>query len=438
MQAPSAFIGDAMGELTPHPVVDALAFARGDLDEFLTTGWNNGCVPVPPNPQSPHRPVAQQRSLVGRYRLESVIGKGAMGTVWVAYDDVVHRRVAIKEINLPTGMPAGEVQLVADRTMREARAIGALSHPHVITLYDILIVDGRPFIVMELLQAQSLAQLLSRQGRLPDGLAGTIGVAVAGGLLAAHQAGITHRDVKPGNVLVGTDGRVKLTDFGIARSNDEPAMTVTGLLLGSPAYISPEVASGQPASPTADAWGLGAMLFATVEGRPPFDRGDAIPTLTAVVADPVPPHPHSGRLAPIINGLLIKNPATRMTVGQALQMLRTCADDPTGMTADLTGLQSGNGPRPNSMGRETRPATQSGRPAGRSTPRAGIPFVDPAPPPPWAGFGSAALPALPAVAEVAGRPRWVLPIAVLLAVAVAVAGYFAVRLIADWGGHVLG
>lgn len=396
-------------------------------------------------PQQPRSPVGGRR-LISRYRLESVIGRGAMGTVWIAYDEVVHRRVAIKEINLPTGMPAGEAAMIADRTMREARAIGALSHPHVITLYDILTVDGRPFIVMELLHARSLAQVLAQDGPLRDGTAAAIGLAVAGGLLAAHHAGITHRDVKPGNVLVGTDGRVKLTDFGIARSSDEPRMTVTGLLLGSPAYISPEVASGRPASPAADAWGLGALLFAAVEGRPPFDRRDAIATLTAVVSEPVPPHPHSGLLGPVIDGLLTKNPAARMTVGRAHELLKGCAEDARDIGAGLDRRAPIGGP-----------AAAAGAMAGRSSPAAlgpaqsasgfhqpdsrsggvGVPG-DEVPPPPWAGSGADSLRPLPPVADSAGRPAWVLPVAVLLAVAVAVGAYFAVQLIADWGGRTAG
>lgn len=357
------------------------------------------------------------RTLADRYRLESVLGQGAMGTVWSAWDDVVHRRVAIKEVNLPHGMPAAEVRMLAARTMREARAIGALSHPHVITLYDILMVEDRPYIVMELMQARSLSQMLRDQGPMPSGSAAAIGAAVAAGLLAAHRAGITHRDVKPGNVLVGRDGRVKLTDFGIARSEDEPTMTVTGLLLGSPAYISPEVAGGAPASPASDAWGLGALLFAAVEGRPPFDRGEAIATLTSVVADPVPPHPRSGPLRPVIDGLLAKDPQTRMTVEQALRALQQAA---AGQTT----------PRPEGLLGPDRTRAED-RDHPRPVPRA-------APPPPWAsgGAGSASLPALPAHAGTVQHPGWLIPVAVLLAVLVAVGCFYGVMGMADLAGRV--
>jgi len=253
-----------------------------------------------------------------------------MGTVWLATDEVLHRQVAIKEIDFPPGTPPAERAQLEHRTLREARAIAALSNPYVITLFDILNLEQGPVIVMELLRARSLAEILKKAGRLPDGQAATIGVAVASGLLAAHAAGITHRDVKPGNVLICDDGRIKLTDFGIARSSADPAMTATGLLLGSPAYIAPEVASGVPAGPVSDAWSLGGLLFATVEGRPPFDQGTAIATLTSVVKDRVPPHPHSGRLGAVVSGLLVKTPSLRMRIDRALTIMRGIADDPSG------------------------------------------------------------------------------------------------------------
>jgi len=253
-----------------------------------------------------------------------------MGTVWAATDEVLHRQVAIKEIDFPVGTPAAERAQLEHRTLREARAIAALSNPYVITLFDILTLDNGPVIVMELLHARSLAEILRKVGRLSDGQAATVGVAVASGLLAAHAAGITHRDVKPGNVLICDDGRIKLTDFGIARSSGDQTMTATGLLLGSPAYIAPEVASGIPAGPVSDAWSLGGLLFASVEGRPPFDQGTAIATLTSVVKDPVPPHPHSGRLGAVVSGLLVKTPRLRMRVDRALTIMRGIADDPSG------------------------------------------------------------------------------------------------------------
>ncbi len=265
--------------------------------------------------------------LGGRYRLERVVGKGAMGRVWAAHDELLNRPVAIKEVDFPPGMPASEVDQLAQRTMREARAIASVSDPHVVTIFDMLSLPHGPAIVMELLTARSLSEILNVDGPMTDSDAATVGLSVASGLLAAHSAGITHRDVKPGNVLICADGRIKLTDFGIARSTGEQSITATGLLLGSPAYISPEVASGRPANAQSDAWGLGALLFACVQGVPPFDKGTALATLTSVVQDPVPPHPESGRLGGVIRGLLVKDPAMRMSVGTAHQaMLRIATD----------------------------------------------------------------------------------------------------------------
>ncbi|WP_395725223.1 protein kinase domain-containing protein [Nakamurella sp.] len=474
------------------------------------------------------------RVLADRYRLDSVIGKGSMGTVWAATDLVLHRNVAIKEIDFPVGTPAGERRQLEQRTLREARAIAALSNPYVITLFDILTVPAGPVIVMELLHSRSLADILKRVGRLPDGQAATIGVAVASGLLAAHAAGITHRDVKPANVLICDDGRIKLTDFGIARSSAENTMTATGLLLGSPAYIAPEVASGTPAGPVSDAWSLGGLLFACVEGRPPFDQGTAIATLTSVVKDPVPPHPHSGRLGAVVSGLLVKTPNLRMRIEKSLQIMRGIADDPSGTYLAAvsriprsewpgfgrnatTGSHSMTPPPAPGAGRQQNPAARSlppvrssgpsasparpvpGGPGGAplhstqrppamgdssfafrpAAPPVGPPPGDPAsgtasptgrpddparpqdsaqfsrnmplhgiqqaagqagpgfgtraeplPPPPWAQADAAALPPLPDVAPEPSAARRI-AVAVVVALLAAVAGFFAVRLIAD-------
>jgi len=265
-----------------------------------------------------------QRYLAGRYRLEEVLGRGATGTVWAAYDEVLRRRVAVKEVPPPPGMPRAEAEALRERTLREARAIAVLSHPNVVTLFDVVSQDGEPFVVMELLPAYSLAKVLSDRGPLDMAGAAQVGYAVASALQAAHDAGITHRDVKPGNVLIGIgadDGRIKLTDFGIARNVAESAMTVTGMTLGSPAFIAPEVASGGVVGPAADLWGLGATLFAAVHGRPPYDAGDALSTVAAVVNGEVP-RPTAGPLAPVISGLMVKDPARRTPLAEVRRMLR--------------------------------------------------------------------------------------------------------------------
>jgi eukaryotic-like serine/threonine-protein kinase len=274
--------------------------------------------------------VPGARRLAGRYRLESVLGRGSMGTVWAATDEVLHRPVAIKQINVPPGLPAGEVARLRERTMREARAVAALSSPYVVTVFDVLTPDAGPVIVMELFRGRSLADVIRDVGRLTDGQAATVGVAVASALRAAHAAGITHRDVKPANVLIGVDGGIKLTDFGVARSSAEPTITGTGMILGSAAYLAPEVATGTPVGPLSDAWSLGGLLFACVEGRPPFDRGTPIATVASVVKDPVPAHPHAGRLGRVISGLLLKTPGLRMRLDRALPIMQAVADDPSG------------------------------------------------------------------------------------------------------------
>ncbi len=260
------------------------------------------------------------RLVAGRYRLGEVLGRGTMGTVWSAHDEVLGRPVAVKEVLLPPGIPDAEADALRERTLREARTIAALSHPNVVTLYDVAREDAAPFVVMELVASRSLAELLLA-GALPAQRVIAVGAAVAAALQAAHAAGITHRDVKPGNVLMAHDGRIKLTDFGIARNPADQTLTATGLMLGSPAYIAPEIASGRPVTPAADLWGLGATLFAAVEGRPPYDAGTAMATVASVVQDEVPRPSCSGPLAEVISGLMTKDPARRMPLSQVRQLL---------------------------------------------------------------------------------------------------------------------
>ncbi|MDS0135222.1 MULTISPECIES: serine/threonine-protein kinase [unclassified Amycolatopsis] len=259
--------------------------------------------------------------VAGRYRLRSVLGSGSMGTVWSAYDEFLHRQVAVKEMKVPPGIPASQADELRERTLREARAIAVLSHPNVIILHDVAREDDQPFVVMELLPSRSLAHILRDHGPLTVGQAAAVGIAVASALEAAHAAGITHRDVKPGNVLVASDGRIKLTDFGIARNVSEATMTRTGIMLGSPAYIAPEVASGGAVTPAADLWGLGATLFAAVEGAPPYDAdGDPLETVGKVVNGKVP-QPKAGPLADVIGALMKKEPGQRITLREVRHRL---------------------------------------------------------------------------------------------------------------------
>ncbi|APU17445.1 MULTISPECIES: serine/threonine-protein kinase [Actinoalloteichus] len=270
------------------------------------------------------------RLIAGRYRLHQLLGRGAMGTVWAAYDEFLHRQVAVKEVLLPVGIPSAEADELRERTMREARANAVLSHPNVVTLFDVARHDGEPFVVMELVPSNSLAEVLLRHGSLARQEAALVADSLAAALEAAHRAGITHRDVKPGNVLVGRDGQIKLTDFGIARNVAETTLTATGLMLGTPSYIAPEVASGGAVTPAADLWALGATLFAAVEGQPPYSSGaDPVATVFEVVHGAVPQPTCGGPLAPLISGLMVKDAALRLPLAEVRRRLQPLLPDST-------------------------------------------------------------------------------------------------------------
>jgi tRNA A-37 threonylcarbamoyl transferase component Bud32 len=294
------------------------------------------------------------RLIAGRYRLRKVLGKGSMGTVWSAYDEVLHRPVAVKELRIPRGLPDLEADQLRERTMREARAIAILNHPNVITVHDVAREGGEPFIVMELMTAPSLSEIVKMTGPLNPGQAAAVADAVAAALDIAHQHGITHRDVKPGNVLCSEDGRIKLTDFGIARNVAEATMTSVGIMLGSPAFIAPEVVGGQPVTRAADLWGLGATLFAAIEGRPPYDKdGDPLKTVNEVLHGEVPIAVHAGPMEPIIRGLMVKDPARRMPLLEVRRRIRPYMPDPGARVFDFDDL--------------TRPARRPGPPAQPGT-----------------------------------------------------------------------
>ncbi|MEV0646824.1 protein kinase [Phytomonospora sp. NPDC050363] len=277
-----------------------------------------------------HTPVPEDgravvgATIAGRYELRAPIGDGGMGAVWRAHDGLLQRDVAVKEVLLPPELPAAERDTLVERTLREARAAAALSHASVIRVFDVITEGGRPWIIMELLQARSLADILKEDGPMPPRVVAKIGLSMLGALEAAHAAGILHRDVKPGNVLISSDGRCVLSDFGVARTNQPSNLTTPGMVLGSAHYIAPERATGGQIGPASDLFSLGVTLYAAVEGRPPFDRANALATMQAVVHDPPESPRRAGPLMAILGGLLDKDPHRRWTVEQtraAIQQL---------------------------------------------------------------------------------------------------------------------
>src|SRR3954471_3890164 len=273
-------------------------------------------VPTPEVPEESKR--AAPGTIIGqRYSLRTAIGHGGMGTVWRASDTLLRRDVAVKEVLLPQGMAASDRDAMYQRTLREARAAAALSHPAVVQVYDVVTEAGRPWIVMELLHARSLAEMIIQDGPLAARAVAKIGVALLGALEVAHSAGVLHRDVKPANVLICTDGRCVLTDFGVARMPSESNLTTPGMVLGSPHFISPERAVGGAFGPPSDLFSLGVTLYTAVEGGPPFDRGDPFETMRAVVEEQPRPTRLAGPLKPVLWGLLDKEPSRRWSVEQA-------------------------------------------------------------------------------------------------------------------------
>ncbi|WP_162908440.1 serine/threonine-protein kinase, partial [Allorhizocola rhizosphaerae] len=273
-------------------------------------------------------PTAHSQRVADRYRLLHALGEGGMGRVWRARDEVLRRDVAIKELVVPPELTEAERRELQARSMREARAVARLNHPNVVRIFDVVQVDGGdPWIVMEYLPGRSLDDAMAG-GPLPVREVALIGLQLLQALQAAHEAGVVHRDVKPGNILLAADGRAVLTDFGIATVPGDPFVTSTGLLLGSPAYLAPERARDGSTSPPADLWSLGATLYAAAEGSPPFARPTTMETLTALATEPVPPPHRSGRLAHVLIGLLEKDPAQRMDAATARHLLREALVEP--------------------------------------------------------------------------------------------------------------
>ncbi|MYS25029.1 Serine/threonine protein kinase [Streptomyces sp. DvalAA-14] len=293
--------------------------------------------------------------IAGRYRITARLGRGGMGTVWRADDELLRRQVAVKELHLPyAGLTEAEADKQRDRALREARGVARIRHPHVVVVHDVVEQDGRPWIVMELVDGRSLADVLTEDGPLEPREAARICAAVAGALRAAHRHDIQHRDVKPANVLIeraegrGT-GRVVLTDFGIARVPGSHTISETGSFVGSPEYTAPERMSGQPAGPASDLWSLGVLLCAAVDGHSPFRRDSIGEIVHAVaIADIVPPAA-AGPLLPVVRGLLERDPERRMAAADVQTVLTAFAEtglEPPTPTPELPAPRSPDDPAP--------------------------------------------------------------------------------------------
>lgn len=277
-------------------------------------------------------PLEEGSTLDGRYRLVSQIGRGGMGTVWRAHDDILDRDVAVKAVLLPSDFTPAEYDGVRRRTLQEARLAARLSHPAIVNIHDVVEEEDRPWIVMELIDVPSLREWIDEHGPLEPLPVARIGLQIANALQVAHEAGILHRDVKPGNVLVDESRsmRAVLTDFGLARAHsDATTIKIDDVLTGSAAYMAPERVDGRPAVAASDLWSLGAMLHEAVEGKPPFKRPETVASLVAVLNDDAAPSENAGPLRPVIDALLSKDPDERPTAAETAAMLERITDAPS-------------------------------------------------------------------------------------------------------------
>ncbi|SDR15244.1 serine/threonine-protein kinase [Actinopolyspora saharensis] len=308
------------------------------------------------------------RLIAGRYRLHKSIGSGAMGVVWRAVDERLQRTVAVKQLLLQQGHTEAETREARERSMREGRIAARLQHQNAIAVFDVAEEDGQPVLVMEYLPSTSLASRISDGGLLPPVETAGIGAQVAGALAAAHLAGIVHRDLKPGNILIGEDGTSKITDFGISRAVGDVAVTKSGILAGTPAYLSPEVALGRDPAPASDVFSLGSTLYAAIEGHPPFGIDDnAISLLHRVSRGQVEYPRHAGPMTPALMELLRADPVERPTMAQARDMLQAVHDG-----RPVPGVQS----------RPQPPAAPPPQPGGNPSPPPSPGMMGPSAPPP--------------------------------------------------------
>ncbi|MFE7036574.1 protein kinase [Streptomyces sp. NPDC057621] len=351
-------------------------------------------------PGESEQPDGIGRLLAGRYRVVAQLGRGGMGVVWRAHDEVLGREVAVKELRTYTDADAPELADLGLRMQREARAAARVRHPGVIAVHDVAQIDGRPLIVMELVDGPSLDDVLRERGTIDAREAAGIGAKVMDALAAAHRAGVLHRDVKPGNILLDRSGRVVLTDFGIATMEDPgdgstTHLTRSGELVGSLDYLAPERAQGYEPGPASDIWALGATLYAAVEGSSPFRRTSTWSTLTAIVVEPLPEPRRAGPLGPVLRQLMHKQPESRPEAGRASELLEAVATA-TDQDSATRGLRASEPPPPP---REATERSVPVVPPGFGPPQ---PMPQPATPAAPAAQVTPATPATPVTPEPAG------------------------------------
>ncbi|NBE56572.1 serine/threonine-protein kinase, partial [Streptomyces boluensis] len=279
--------------------------------------------------------------VAGRYRIASRLGRGGMGTVWHARDELLGRSVAVKEIHVEGELALVDAELQRERTLREARSVAQVRHPNIMVLHDIVEHDAQPWIVMELIDGRSLADLIVLEGPLAPAAAARIGLSLLDALRAAHAAGVQHRDLKPANVLIESrTGRVVLSDFGIAQVAGQATLTETGSFVGSPEYTAPERMSNRHTGPESDLWSLGVLLCAAVDGETPFHRDSVAGVLHAVVIDEIQVPAAAGPLIPTVRGLLERDVSRRLDLDAAERLLWTVAEDAPALAAAGRGARS--------------------------------------------------------------------------------------------------
>ena len=355
--------------------------------------------------------------IAGRYRLEREIGRGGAGVVHLAHDELLDRRVAVKRIGLLPGTTDDDVS----RAEREARLAAGISHQHVVSIFDLVKDEDCYWLVMEHVEGRTLAELVADDGPLPVRRAASILAQAADALVQAGTAGVVHRDVKPSNIFVGADDRAKLGDFGIARASNDTVLTRTGLITGSPAYLAPEVATGEPATAASDVWSLGGTLFHALAGRPPYDVGDnVLGGLYKIVHEDPPRLPDDHPAAGLLAAVLVKDPTQRWPVARVRDDLRRLARGepseapaPTGRDGQATAVMAAAPPARPSQQRSTTTSTTSGPAAGASTAAAARQAATPA-----AAPVAPAAPASPAADTSRRRSRgWLAALVALVLVA---------------------